>query len=437
MILDGLKKNIYRLIAQEICAVSRYYDCLFQWVPPSSDHELLFHDIECPAKTKLVREDDLEDFSRVKHSILILFNGNFNYQLDLQKLLLSIRPKLNRHSRLVSVIYNPYLKWFYWILDRLRLRNAEPITTFITRTDLLNIAKISGFEIVRTRPVGYFPFKLFGIGSFLNHIMTIIPIVRWFAYVNVVILRPMIAEMSKPSLSIIVPARNEKGNIESVVKRIPKINGVDTEVIFVEGHSRDGTWEEIGRIIQSFPKFKISAYQQEGKGKSDAVRLGFSKASNDILAILDADLSMPPELLPRFYDAYCQGLADFINGSRLVYPMEGEAMKFLNHLGNIFFAKKLSYVLESRIGDSLCGTKLLSRCDYQRFIKWRKDFGEFDPFGDFELLFPAAILGLGIVDIPIHYKSRTYGTTNISRFQHGWMLLKMVLIGFFKVRIGH
>ena len=145
---------------------------------------------------------------------------------------------------------------------------------------------------------------------------------------------------------------------------------------------------------------------------------------------------MPPELLPRFYHAYRTGKADFINGSRLLYPMEGEAMRFLNHLGNIFFAKALSYVLNTRLGDSLCGTKLVSAKDYKRFIEWRNDFGDFDPFGDFELIFPASFLGLGIINIPIQYKARVYGETNISRFRHGFILLKMTMFGFFKIKLG-
>jgi hypothetical protein len=155
-----------------------------------------------------------------------------------------------------------------------------------------------------------------------------------------------------------------------------------------------------------------------------------------VLMVLDADLTMPPELLGRFYDAYCQGLADFVNGSRLLYPMEGGAMRFLNHLGNVFFAKALSFVLGNRLSDSLCGTKLVARHDYARFVAWRRDFGDFDPFGDYELLFPASIFALGIVDVPIRYCARTYGATNISRFRHGWMLLKMTLVGLFRVRVG-
>jgi glycosyltransferase involved in cell wall biosynthesis len=183
-------------------------------------------------------------------------------------------------------------------------------------------------------------------------------------------------------------------------------------------------------------RFAIRAFQQTGKGKGDAVRLGFSHATSDLVTILDADLTMPPELLHRFYDAWCSGTADFVNGSRLTYPMEGEAMRFLNRLGNVFFARAVSHVLDARYTDTLCGTKLLARADWLRMQRWRADFGDFDPFGDFELLFPAAVLGLGNVDVPIAYRARTYGSTNIQRFRHGFQLLKMTLVGLFRVRAG-
>jgi glycosyltransferase involved in cell wall biosynthesis len=213
--------------------------------------------------------------------------------------------------------------------------------------------------------------------------------------------------------------------------------GCETEIIFVEGRSSDGTWDEIQRVVSTYSsKFKLHALRQTGKGKNDAVRLGFAHANGELLTILDADLSMPPELLGRFYEAYCQGLADFVNGTRLVYPMEGAAMRRLNHLGNIFFAKALSAVLGNRLGDALCGTKLFARHDYRRMVEWRKDFGDFYPFGDFELLFPASVLALGIVDVPIRYRARVYGTTNISRFHHGLMLLRMTLLGLFRIKLG-
>jgi hypothetical protein len=439
MILSGWKKYVYGLIAKDLSLVTRYYDRVLQWMPRPDDNGLLLEALDCRQK-ELIREyDSFPDLSR-EHATrtAVLLNGTINHHFDIQGLLSQISPRLSRTSRILIVAYNPYLSWLYRLANQIGIRTGEVPTTFVTRVDLENIANLAGYTAVRSHLAVYVPWKLFGIGTALNHILPCIPLVRWFGFVYLTILRPIVPEASKdkPSLSCVVPARNERGNIENCIRRLPDL-GCDLEVIFVEGHSTDGTWEEILRVQEAYgARFTIKAFQQPGRGKSDAVRLGFSQAQGELLTILDADLTMPPELLGRFYSAYCGGHADFINGSRLVYPMEGNAMRFLNRLGNVFFAKALSWVLDARLGDSLCGTKLVARHDYLRMVAWRKDFGDFDPFGDFELIFPAAVLGLGIVDIPIRYRDRTYGSTSISRFRHGFMLLKMTLIGLYRIKLG-
>ncbi len=422
------------LLASEISTFSRYYDAMFQLFPRTNDDGKLLELVDCPKKGIL---EQLETDSRKNQRHLYLLNGNLNHHYDIEGLLRQLYERLDRQDRIVAVVYNSYLRGVYLWANRLGIRSGELPTTFFTQRTLENLSELAGFELVRGRPVGYFPFRFLGLGSLINRVLQATPLLRWFALGQIVVLRPRKASATKPSLSVVIPARNEKGNIENAIKRMPQIEGATLEVIFVEGHSKDNTWEEILRVQEKYGStMKIQALRQTGKGKVDAVRLGFSQASGDLLTILDADLTMPPELLLRFYDAYVKGQADFVNGSRLVYPMEGEAMRFLNLLGNIFFAKALSFVLEAPLGDSLCGTKLVSRSDYARFVAWRDDFGDFDPFGDFELLFPAAVLALGTVDIPIRYRARTYGSTNIHRFRHGFILLKMTLVGFFRIRLG-
>jgi len=435
---NNWKKYIHSLIAKEISAFSRYYDRIIQWHALRHDSGDLLEAIDCGIKDKISGDENVPDLSKEKDKrSIILFNGTFNYCLDIQDLLGKLKSRLSRLSRIAIVAYNPYFRWLYWLATWLRLRGGDLPLTFMTNTDLANIAKLSGYDIVRIRPAVYFPFRLLGVGIAINWLLPTLPFIRNFCLVSIIVLRPIKEDSEKPSLSIVIPARNEMGNIESALQRIPDLGGARIEIIFVEGHSSDGTWEEIERVSRIYSsQFDVKIFQQNGVGKNDAVRLGFSHATGDLLTILDADLTMPPEMLGRFYDAYCAGLADFINGSRLVYPMEGNAMRFLNRLGNIFFAKALSSVLGTKIGDSLCGTKLISRNDYYRIVKWREDFGEFDPFGDYDLLFPAAILALGIIDIPIRYRARTYGDSNISRFSHGFMLLKMSIIGLLKVKAG-
>jgi hypothetical protein len=344
---------------------------------------------------------------------------------------------MQRGDRITAVVYSSYFAGLYLLANKIGLRKGEPPSTRFTRRGLETIAKLAGFEITRQRPLGYVPFRWYGIGSLINRVLQATPLLRWFGLAEIVMLRPILPTRPR-SISILIPVRNEKGNLEAALARLPELAGMEREVVFVEGHSTDGSWEEIQRLQKAGRgNLKITALQQPGQGKADAVRFGLARATGELLTILDADLTVPPEYLTRFVTAYANGLGDFVNGTRLLYPAEGKAMRFLNWLGNIFFAKALGFVLDSPLGDSLCGTKLFARRDYERFREWRRNFGEFDPFGDFELLFPAAVLGLGTVDIPIRYRARTYGATNISRFRDGWTLLKMTTLGLFRIRLGN
>lgn len=441
MIIRSAKRYINSLIAREISTITRYFDKVIQWLPRTGDGGLLLAFIESACKEVLEEKAHFPNLTgEYKTRTAVLLNGTINYNFDIQELLAELKQSLSRTSRVVIVAYNPYLWWLYKFASYVGIREGDMPTTFVTRLDLENIAKLAGFAIVKSRIVGFFPWQCLGLGNLVNRLLPLIPILRWFGLAEVVVMKPIIAVTEKkPSLTVVIPARNERGNIEDAIRRMPEFGG-KLEIIFVEGHSTDGTWEEILRVSKKYSgSHTIRAYQQIGKGKADAVRLGFTQAEHDLLTILDADLTMPPEMLCRFYQAYCDGYAEFINGSRLVYPMEGNAMRPLNRLGNIFFAKALSWVLDTKICDSLCGTKMFPRHDYERMVAWRRDFGDFDPFGDFELLFPAAILGLGIIDVPVRYRDRTYGTTNISRFSHGFMLLRMTIVGLVKVKLwfGH
>jgi glycosyltransferase involved in cell wall biosynthesis len=214
--------------------------------------------------------------------------------------------------------------------------------------------------------------------------------------------------------------------VAAIFDRVPKL-GTWTELVFVEGHSKDNTYETIQQAIVEHPSHRCQLLRQRGTGKGDAIREGFQKANGDVLMILDADLTVPPEDLPRFYDALCSGKGDFINGVRLVYPMEKQAMQFANLVANKFFGLAFSWLLNQSIKDTLCGTKVLWRSDYGLISANRAYFGDFDPFGDFDLLFGAAKLNLKITDLPIHYRERRYGSTNIQRWSHGWLLLRMVV----------
>jgi len=320
---------------------------------------------------------------------------------------------------------------------RIGLANPTIAQNWLTPRDLENMLYLSGFETIRRWQEILFPLRVPGIDALCNRYLVKIAPFRAAALTNFLIARPAwqreIARDRKPLVSVVVPARNEAGNVENIFRRVPEM-GAGTELIFVEGHSTDDTYGAIERTAANYPARRAKIIRQTGRGKGDAVRTGFAAAEGDVLMILDADLTMPPEDLPRFYEVLRSGKGEFVNGVRLVYPMEAQAMRFFNLIGNKFFAFAFSWLLGQTIKDTLCGTKVLSRKNYDLIAQNRGYFGEFDPFGDFDLIFGAAKLNLKIVDVPIRYAERTYGETNISRWKHGWLLVRMVMFACTRIK---
>jgi glycosyltransferase involved in cell wall biosynthesis len=313
------------------------------------------------------------------------------------------------------------------------MKMPQPPQNVLSRADVRALAALGDFDAVKDETRVFSPVRLFGLGRLVNRFLAPLPLIGSLCLRDFTVCRSLRRSAEVRSATVVIPARNERGNIEAAVKRIPRFLE-PLEIIFVEGHSRDGTWEEIERVAAAHPDYDIKAMRQPGTGKGDAVFAGFDAARGDVLMILDADLTMPPEQLPKFWDAICSGKGEFVNGSRLVYPMEQEAMRSLNLVANKTFSLLFTWLLSQRFTDTLCGTKALYRSDYARIKAARSYFGEFDPFGDFELIFGASKLGLKAVEIPIRYASRTYGETQISRFRHGFMLLRMVLFAFMRIK---
>jgi SAM-dependent methyltransferase len=352
---------------------------------------------------------------------------------DCQAVFESLHCLCSRETRLVvayfSHLWHPALK----LAEALHLRMPQLPQNVFSTEDVQAMVALAGFEAVKSEKRLLSPISVLGLGRLINRFIAPLPIIRSLCLRHYSVFRsPRCVERVK-SASVVVPARNEKGNIELAVQRIPRFTG-DIEIIFVEGHSQDGTWEEIQRAIAAFPHYDIKAIRQPGKGKADAVFAAFDVARGDILVILDADLTMPPEQLPKFWQAISDGRGEFINGSRLVYRMEDGAMRFLNLVANRIFSVLFTWLLAERITDTLCGTKVLRRSDYARLKEGRTYFGDFDPFGDFDLIFGAVKLNLKIVEIPIRYAKRSYGETQISRFRHGLMLLRMLWFAFMRIK---
>jgi SAM-dependent methyltransferase len=353
---------------------------------------------------------------------------------DCQRMFEHLHSLCTRETRLIigyfSHLWFPALK----TAEAAGLKMPQPPQNVLAPADVASLVALADFEAVKSERRLLLPVRLFGLGRIVNRFLAPLPLVRGLCLRHYTVCRSLRQRAPAPvSASIVIPARNERGNVEAAVKRIPHFIE-DLEIIFVEGHSSDGTWEEIARVIAAYPQYDVKAMRQPGNGKADAVFAAFEVARGDVLIILDADLTVPPEQLPKFWDAIQSGKGEFINGSRLVYPMDKEAMRFLNLVANKIFSLLFSWLLSQRFTDTLCGTKAIRRSDYVRLKRGRSYFGEFDPFGDFDLIFGASKLSLKAVEVPIRYASRRYGETQISRFRHGFMLLRMVLFAFLRIK---
>ena len=353
---------------------------------------------------------------------------------DCQKFLAQLHPLCTRETRVVigyfSHLWQPILR----LAEKLGQRMPAPLQNVLAPEDVAALAELANFDPVKAERRMLMPMSLFGIGRLVNRFISVLPVFRFFALRHYVVCRSFEkTDDNLKSATVVIPARNERGNIEPAIQRLPQFCE-DIEIIFIEGHSKDGTFEEIERVKAAYPAMDIKAMRQPGKGKADAVFTAYDVARGDVLMILDADLTMPPEQLPKFWEAIKSGKGEFINGSRLVYPLEDDAMRFLNLIANKIVSYLFSWLLNARYTDTLCGTKVMRRTDYYRLREGKAYFGDFDPFGDFDLIFGASKLNLKAIDLPIRYAARAYGETQISRFRHGIMLLKMVVFAFFKIK---
>jgi SAM-dependent methyltransferase len=381
-------------------------------------------------------QQDAHEITLDKTFDIIIISDLLNDLWDVQEVFQNIKKVSNQHTRIIINFYSQLWEKPLKLAEKIGFSRPKLGQNWLSFDDIKNLLLLEDLEITRHWTEFICPFQIPVIAPLFNRFLAKLwPFCR-LTLTTFLVIRPQpvrTADKRKSFVSVIVPARNEAGNIEEIFQRIPEM-GSGTEIIFVEGGSKDNTYETIEKVIAAHPERKAAVMRQSGEGKGDAVRIGFSSAKGDIFMILDADMTVVPEDLTRFYEALVSGKGDFINGVRLVYPMEGEAMRYFNLIGNKFFSYAFSWLLGQPIKDSLCGTKVLSKRNYELIASNRNYFGEFDPFGDFDLLFGAAKQNLKIVDLPIRYRKRKYGDTNISRWKHGILLLKMVLFAAKRIK---
>jgi SAM-dependent methyltransferase len=381
------------------------------------------------------RVADAHDFVTGETFDVIILSDLINDLWDVQAVFERLRTACKPSTRIVFNLFNRVWQGPLGVARKLGLARPMLEQNWLSVSDVVNLLRLTGFEMVTRRDEILLPARLGPLSTLANRVVVKLWPFTHLALTTIVVARPTgdRSQSNDLSVSVIVPARNESGNIEDIIERMPMM-GSRTELIFVEGNSTDDTYESIERALTAPDRDYVSLLQQPGVGKGDAVRHGYAHATGDVLMILDADMTVAPEELPRFYRAIADGSGEFINGVRLVYPMESQAMRTLNYMGNKFFSLTFSWILRQPIKDTLCGTKVLTRTSYDEIAANRSYFGDFDPFGDFDLLFGAAKSNLKIVDLPIRYRDRTYGDTNISRWRHGVLLLRMAAFSARKLR---
>lgn len=366
---------------------------------------------------------------------VIVLSNSLNTLADVQAVLERLADCCHSRTRLLISFHNWLWQPLLKAAEALGQRSPQPPESWLTPGDVTNLLDLAGWEVLKSGQRCLLPRRIPLLTTLANRWLSQLPLLERLGLTHWLVARPQtLAKPALPSVSVVIPARNEAGNIATALERLPLL-GRATEVLFVEGHSSDDTWQTIQRVCADYRgPLTPRALRQSGRGKADAVWLGFEQAMGEVLVILDADLTVRPEDLPRFIAALAEGRGEFVNGCRLVYPRSRAAMPPLNTAANRFFAAVFAWLLRQRIKDTLCGTKVIWKADYERLKAGRAFFGDFDPFGDFDLLFGASKLNLKIVEVPVRYQERSYGSSNIAHVKEGLILARLCLVAATKLR---
>ena len=432
-----MKINSETFYKNHINEISRYYsvnDSVLHVVNSESNIQVLdeFYDT---LKIDISSQDNLMEFYDDKKYDLVVITDLFELSDDIYLFLKNISKFINSNGKLLITSINPKWNNFIKVFEILKLKNTTKKRNYIHPKKINNIAKSTGFEIIHKNTRQILPFSIFGLGTFLNKVFEFLLSLLNIGIKTYTLFRIENSPKKEMSKSIIIPAKNEEGNLEELIERIPTFE-CQNEILIICGKSKDNTLEKSHKLAKQFKEKNIYVFEQTSKGKAGAVNEVLDNCSGELIAILDADISVDPETLDDFFEIIENGYADFINGTRLIYGKEKKAMRFLNTIGNLFFQFLISLVIKQKLTDSLCGTKIFKRENLDLLYDWQKTNIIKDPFGDFDLLFSAAYSGQKILEYPVHYRSRKYGSTQISRFKDGWKLLSYFLISLYKFNVS-
>lgn len=343
---------------------------------------------------------------------------------DVVDVFTSLRRFCHPTTRIILTTISPWWEPILSLMEKLSAKMPEGPHNFIEKRILGNMIEMVGFSVSYSGYLLLFPKWI----PILSYIMNSIGVRIWglnrLSAVQYMIIQPEFKKTFDLGLgcSVIIPCHNEEDNIESAVRRIPSM-GKETEIIVVNDGSTDGTAEKVRALQKEISNLKLVDYSPN-RGKGQAVKQGFDAATQEVIMILDADVSTPPEELPRFFEPLNRGVCQFVNGTRMVYPMEEQAMRTVNLFFNKMFGYMMSFITQQTLTDTLCGTKALYRSDYKR-MQWG-----IDRWGDFDLLFGAAKMGSKIMEVPVHYLTRQSGESKMKSLKHGIHLLIACVKGF-------
>lgn len=386
--------------------------------------------------------NDVEKFESQEKFDYVLISGTLGSLHNIQGFLKKISSMMTNETRIVISYYNELWGPILRVGERMGWKMPEIIANWLSVEDIANFLELSGYQVVRRDYLMLCPIRIPFVTSFINKIIGNLPILRRLSLTHLLVARPNrpFPNPEELTASIVLTCRDEEDNIQGLVEGIPQL-GKHTEIIFVEGHSKDRTVEKIQEMIKKYPEKDIKLFKQKGIGQGDAFRLGFDMAKGDLLCWMEADLTIDPKEIALFWETYVSGKGEYINGTRFIYQMEKNSMPFFNFIGNRFFGNIFTIILEQRFTDTLCGFKAVSRKNYQKIKKDFDYFGDFDPFGDFQLIFGAIKHGLKVAEIPVHYsprrygESKAYGKSFLSFIKHALILFRMSWFAFIKIKL--